>query len=654
MKLSVIIVNYNVRHFLEQCLHSVFKAAAGLETEVFVVDNASVDGSCRMIREKFPETKLIENQKNKGFSVANNQAIRNACGEYILLLNPDTMVDEDCFTQTVQFMDEHPDSGGLGVRMIDGKGKFLPESKRGLPTPLVAFYKIFGLSALFPRSKKFGKYHLTFLDENKVHAVDVLCGAFMMLRRKALDRTGLLDESFFMYGEDIDLSYRILKAGYRNYYYPGSTIIHYKGESTKKNSLNYVRIFYSAMIIFARKHFSSGKAEIFSFFIHLAIWFRALIAVVKRVFFKIYLPLLDALLIYAGFYLILPVWERTMHEPGYYPAIYLTGIVPAYILFWLAGAAITGGYRKPVSLFRLERGLLWGSIALLLTYSLIPEELRFSRVMIILGSLWAMMILPIFRIVLNILKIKGFEIKLEKSGRTAIVGSFPEITRVTAMLNMAIPKPNITGYVSLSDSENEGDYLGPVDRIREIVRINRIEEVIFCSENLRSNEIIKAMLDLADLDIDFKIAPPESLSIIGSNSIHTAGDLYTVDINAISRPGNRRTKRSFDITVSILLLLCIWISIWLVKNKHQFLKNILMVLAGRLSWVGYIPGEENQTSLPAIKKGILHPGSLFGGILLDSKRKKQLNILYAKNYRIWNDMEMVSRNWNRLDSIADE
>ena len=219
MKLSVIIVNYNVEHFLEQCLLSVRRSSYGIQVETFVVDNNSIDGSVKMVNEKFPEVSIIANRENIGFSRANNQAIQKARGEYILLLNPDTVVEEHTFSKCLDFMDNHPIAGGLGVKMIDGKGKFLPESKRGLPTPSVAFYKIFGLSKLFPRSKKIGQYHLGYLSKNKNHEVQILSGAFMLLKRKALDKVGLLDESFFMYGEDIDLSYRILTGGYKNYYF---------------------------------------------------------------------------------------------------------------------------------------------------------------------------------------------------------------------------------------------------------------------------------------------------------------------------------------------------------------------------------------------------------------------------------------------------
>jgi len=261
MKLSVIIVNYNVQHFLEQCLHSVRKASKNISVEIFVVDNNSVDGSVQMVKEKFPEVLLIENKKNTGFSYANNQAIKISKGEYVLLLNPDTVVEEDTFEKVISFMDSHPDAGGLGVKMLDGKGNFLPESKRGLPTPAVAFYKIFGFSKLFPRSKTFGKYHLGFLDKDKTHEVEILSGAFMLMRKSVLDKVGLLDETFFMYGEDIDLSYRIILGGYKNYYFPETRIIHYKGESTKKSSVNYVFVFLQSNGHFCAKAFFTEQCK---------------------------------------------------------------------------------------------------------------------------------------------------------------------------------------------------------------------------------------------------------------------------------------------------------------------------------------------------------------------------------------------------------
>jgi len=648
MKLSVVIVNYNVRHFLEQCLHSVFKAIGNIPAEVFVVDNNSVDGSCNMAREKFPQVILIENKKNYGFSYANNQAIKQATGEYILLLNPDTVVEETTFEKVSAFMDNTPDAGGLGVKMIDGKGNFLPESKRGLPTPWVAFYKIFGLSRLFPKSKKFGRYHLSFLDENKTHQVDVLAGAFMLLRKTALDKTGLLDEDFFMYGEDIDLSYRITKSGYRNYYFPETTIIHYKGESTKKGSVNYVKVFYSAMAIFARKHFSKGNARFFSFFISLAIWFRALLAVASRFSAALFLPVFDALLIFSGFLFLIPYWENLNYNPGYYPPVFLNAVVPAYIVFWLSGIFFSGGYRKPVRLVPIFRGLIWGTIAILLAYSLIDEKYRFSRALILLSSGWAVFILSAARVILSILKPGRFRLGLAKTKRIAIIGHKNEAQRVDALLKQSVSGAEVAGFVAIDGSDSGKDYIGNIGQIEEIIRVNKVDELIFCAENLSSGEIIKAMLDLSKLNVDYKIAPPESLSIIGSNSIHTAGDLYVVNVNAISKTRNKRQKRAFDFSAGLAALVLSPVVLWFYRDKSGFLKNIIGTISGKISWVGFIPGAHTHDGLPVLKPGILNPGDLYKGFQLNQAKKIQVNLIYAKDYNLLTDLEIILKNLRTL------
>jgi len=280
MNLSVIIVSYNVSYFLEQCLKSVIQASHSLDIDIFVVDNCSDDDSVHMVQTRFPRVKLIINQDNKGFSKANNQAIRQSVSDYVLLLNPDTVIEEDALIKTFNFMEMHPEAGGLGIKMIDGYGHFLPESKRGLPTPWASFCKMSHLSQLFPRSSYFNRYHLGYLAENETNKIEVLAGAFMLLRRKVLDTIGLLDEDFFMYGEDIDLSFRITKAGNFNYYFPETRMIHYKGESTRKSSLNYVRLFYGAMLIFARKHFAGKNERLLSLVILPGVYFRAAIAMI--------------------------------------------------------------------------------------------------------------------------------------------------------------------------------------------------------------------------------------------------------------------------------------------------------------------------------------------------------------------------------------
>jgi len=645
MKLSIIIVNYNVKYFLEQCLHAAQKAALKVTSEIIVVDNDSVDGSCQMVSEKFPEVQLISNKENVGFSKANNQAIRIAKGEYILLLNPDTVVEEDSFLKIVGFMDITPDAGGLGVKMIDGKGHFLPESKRGLPTPEVAFWKMFGFSRLFPHSKRFGRYHLGYLSNNEIHEVDVLAGAFMLLRRETLDKVGLLDEDYFMYGEDIDLSYRITLGGYKNYYFPETTIIHYKGESTKKGSINYVKVFYNAMIIFARKHFSKGNARRYSILINLAIYFTAFLSLAGRFLKAILLPLADALFIYLGFAILLPNWEAYKFQRGYYPPEYLHVAVPIYILIWISCIWANGGYRKSIEFTRIFKGLAWGVLSILVFYSLIDESMRYSRAMLIMGSAWAFVMLPSYRYLISRLRIVGLDLELGKQKRIAIVADENEASRISDLLISSDLKLENLGFVSPNERIHRQSYLGSIPQLPEIIRINKIDELIFSSEDIPSQEIIRIMLDLTGLDIDYKIAPPESLSIIGSNSISTAGDLYVVHINSISTEKNKQNKRVFDLTVSIFLLILSPVLTAFVENIPGYLRNIFEVMSGRKSWVGYNSGNRNH--LPAIKSGILTPASIFPETISD-KKKDELDIIYAKDYRILNDFEIIRKSWRKI------
>ncbi|MDQ3073649.1 MAG: glycosyltransferase, partial [Bacteroidota bacterium] len=399
MKISVIIVNYKVKHFLELAIASTLRSLEYMNgknpswnSEIWVVDNNSSDGSVEMVEGTFPEVMVISNNENTGFSVANNQAIRQSRGEFILLLNPDTVMEESTLYDTLTYMDSRREIGGLGVMMIDGGGNFLPESKRGLPWPDVAFYKISGLSRLFSKSKIFGRYHLGFLDKDDINEVDILPGAFMLLRNEALNKAGLLDEQFFMYGEDVDLSYRIQLAGYQNIYFPKTRIIHYKGESTKKGSLNYVFVFYKAMAIFARKHFSKRNADLFSSFIYAGIYLRAAIAVFYRAVMWLLLPFLDALVLYFFMGFFVDYWEQTIkYIPGgkYYPPELMNLWVPFYILLWMMGLFVSGGYQKPYSFRKIIRGAGIGTLSIITLYAFLDEGHRFSRAIIGFGAVIA-------------------------------------------------------------------------------------------------------------------------------------------------------------------------------------------------------------------------------------------------------------------------
>lgn len=280
MELSVIIVNYNVREFIEQCLTSVQAAMINLneEGEIIVVDNNSTDGSIEFLQKKFTGVKYITNKENLGFAKACNQGIRISSGKYVLFLNPDTIVPGECFQTCFSFFVSHDEVGAVGVKMMNEKGRYLKESKRGFPSPTASFFKLFGLARLFPKSKLFARYYLGHLDANKNHEVDVVAGAFMMVPREILDKVGGFDESFFMYGEDIDLSYRIQKAGYKNYYLAETYIIHFKGKSSQQKNSDRTRIFYGAMDTFVKKHYANEKNPLFLLFIRAGIGVRKMMA----------------------------------------------------------------------------------------------------------------------------------------------------------------------------------------------------------------------------------------------------------------------------------------------------------------------------------------------------------------------------------------
>ncbi|MDZ7881339.1 MAG: glycosyltransferase [Saprospiraceae bacterium] len=646
MKLAVIIVNYNVRHFLEQALLSVRKAAEGLSVETWVVDNNSVDDSVAMVQQKFPEVMLIANRENVGFSTANNQAIRLSTAEYVLLLNPDTVVQADTFQKTLDFMDSRPDIGGLGVRTIDGSGTFLPESKRGFPSPWVAFCKAFGLSALFPKSPLFNRYYLGYLSEFESHEIDVLVGSFMLMRRSILDKIGLLDEAFFMYGEDIDLSYRIVKGGFKNYYFADTTIIHYKGESTKKGSLNYVRVFYGAMIIFAKKHFQGQEAASFITLMQAAVWFRAAVTVVTALLKKIYLPVVDALLIFTGLFFLKTFWSNYYFDnQNHIKSVFLYVNAPIYISLWLLTIYMSGGYDLPVSLRRVLRGVFVGTFAAAAVYGFLDMPFRSSRMLIVLGALWVAMALVGLRFLLHFLKNRNFKLGTEGVQNLVIVGSKTEAERVLTLLNQANVTKNFIGIVNPDATNDHDNFLGSLRQLSEIVRIYRVEEVIFCGRDVPANDIMALMSELG-AGIDLRIVPEESQSIIGSSDKNTKGELYTIDIRFnIAQPIHRRNKRLFDVVLSAAFLCIFPIFIFFIKNKKTFLTNAWSILIGNKTWVAYASQATNDKSsfenLPRLKQGIFSPLHAANLSEPNAPTIHRLNFLYAKDYDVWRDAEIV-------------
>ncbi|MFM1898621.1 MAG: hypothetical protein RL577_861 [Bacteroidota bacterium] len=640
MDLSVVIVNYNVKHFLEQVLLSVEKASRGLQVETWVVDNNSVDGSVDMLRAKFPEVKLIANTDNTGFSKANNQAIKQSSGEYILLLNPDTVVQEDTFHQCLNYMRSHPNVGGLGVRMIDGKGRFLPESKRGLPSPKVALYKMSGLSTLFPKSREFGRYHLKYLPEFETHEIDVLAGAFMMMPKRVLDEIGLLDERFFMYGEDIDLSYRITLAGYKNVYFPDTTIIHYKGESTKKGSANYVKVFYNAMVLFAQKHYSGPMAGSFARIISVAIYMRALMALVHRLGKRVALPLVDFFSALLAFSFLANYWEiNHKFVRGYYPDAYYGLHLPAYTLVLMAFVYLSGGYDRPLSFRRTLRGAAAGALVLLALYGLFPKEWQFSRAILGLGSMFAAAIFELSRFVFS--RGQLFSSRMDTARKIAIVAGEEECTRIRNLLLQSHIDADAMHWVSVQEPKPLGAIAG-LSQLSELVEVHRINTLIFSGKDVGSDRIMAFMTSSNRSGLQVKIAPERSNAIIGSDSKDEPGELFTVDVrHRLSEPQHRRNKRIMDVAISVLGLLLLPVLLCF-KNARNSIRHLPVVLMGAKTWVGY--GQDvSAYDLPQLKPGVWSAAGKFAGTTFENDALS----LYARDYSVYLDVELI---WNAIRS----
>lgn len=644
MNLSIIIVNYNVAYFLEQCLSSIYQSCRVYEFEVIVIDNASIDRSAEMVKTKFPQVQWVGNSKNVGFSKANNQGIALAKGKYILLLNPDTVVEEETFSKVIQKMEEDERIGGLGVRMVDGKGNFLPESKRGLPTPSVAFYKIFGLSSLFPKSRIFGKYHLGYLDPHKTHEVDVLSGAFVCVRKAVLDQIGLLDETFFMYGEDIDLSFRISKAGFKNIYFPETTIIHYKGESTKKSSVNYVLVFYKAMSIFAKKHFSQNHAILFSLLIHFGIFTRATLALVNRGVKKLFPILWTGGSMLVGLYLLTTPWKNQNIS---FPELAFTFLIPSYFVLWSSTNLLFGTYDSPFKISKAIKGTLVGTLIILSIYALLPKDLQFSRLYILIGGLWFISWTFIDKFIQFYLFRQENGWNPMRKNRFLIVGDSEEYHRIKNLLIQNIQDIDYMHGVYIHQPYLEAKV--SLENWIDTTYFNNYDEIVFSAKNLDASKIIFYMSQIKNKALDFKIAQPEADFIIGSNSIDAQGEAYRVNINPLSRPENLRSKRFLDFLLSLILLLFSPILIWFYKRKKRFLKNVWDVFISKKTWIGFkLDKTENiDPYLPRIKTGIFTPLDLSKAI--NPNQQDKFNLIYARDYSVGQDLTFFLKSIPKLD-----
>lgn len=562
--ISVVIVNYNVKEYLEQALLSIKKALANFPYEIFVVDNASVDGSVPYIKKRFPGINLIALKENIGFGRANNIALKQARGEYIVLINPDTVVQEGTFVELLQFFEEHPDAGAVTPKILNSDGSFSVDCRHSIPTPMIAFWKVIGFSKLFPKSKIFARYNLTYLDENEIYAVPAISGSFMMVKKSVLDVTGDFDERFFMYCEDIDLCHRINERGYKIYYVPTTDIVHYKGESTKKNNLDYIKTFHRSLYQFFQKYYGKRHLIFFRWFIILGIFFRGIFIYLNNLLHN-HFPLLADTFILNGVILIAFItrfsFRRGFYWDDFFHDYFVIHLISTAIFLALAFyLEVYPKHRFSVQAI-IKTNIL--TFVLLASLTFFFNQFAYSRLVVMVAAVFSPLFMLLWRVILKQFY-KGEKSAWGKdifSKRTVLVGEGRGVARLyQKIMNMKDISYDMLGIVTIANRSNPGnndkfEILGRLDDLPQLVRFYRIRQVIFATEKLSYEQILRTMSRIENPFVEFKIVPSNLEVMIGKSNIERLDDYPLLEIEyAIGKPFNRFVKRGFDILVSSLIV----------------------------------------------------------------------------------------------------
>ncbi len=685
-KLSIIIVSYNVREFLEQALRSIERAVRDIDHEIFIVDNNSADGSADMVAKKFPNIHLLCNTENLGFARANNQVLKKCSGEYICLINPDTIVQEDTFIKLLAFMEDRPEAGMVGCKILNPDGTLQLACRRSFPTPWVAFSKIIGLAWLFPRSRLFGRYNLTFLDENEIAQVDAISGSFMLVRKKAVDEVGPLDESFFMYGEDLDWCYRINKAGWKIYYVPITKIVHFKGESSKRSPFEQRRLFYDAMRRFVRKHFRRGQAWVPSWALIVAIYIRSLFSHAFAALRMLMWPFVD----FIGLSLSLAVAIYIRFQP-LFPVREFLVVHLIYSSVWLLSLVLHGCYHRwKFSAVKAASAVLLGWV-MNSAITFFFKEIGFSRLVVLYAGGLNLILLAGWRFALKVIAQISWYLFSNNLGRLVLnrnallVGDRESCAHILQRLKKRLDANYSVKGVVLAHSEMENEQVSSVpvyiglDHINELIKREKIQEVIFATDRIPYNQML-SVIAASSSRVNFKLIPSSMAVMIGKASVEYIDDIPVMEIDyRLHSRTYQIIKRITDVAVCLLTSpITIPLIFWLryvrripVRRKRYLglhgkpfsltvfaadgyrphwtwqLIKMRAIFKGDMSLVGrQLTDEANLSALSlSIKPGLTSLEYLHEGNSVTSVEREKYHLYYLKNYSVYLDAEILIKSW---------
>ncbi len=657
MLLSVIIVNYNVRQFLENALTSISRAIEGMQAEVLVVDNASRDNSVAMVEKTFPWVQVIANRENVGFARANNQALRVAQGKYILLINPDTVVQEETFRVMIRYLDSHPEVGLAGCKVLNPDGSFQLPCRRSFPTPWVAFTKMFGLAGLFPRSRLFGKYNLTYLSPDATYPVDAVSGSFMMVRRDVYEKIGGLDEAFFMYGEDLDWCFRVKEAGFAVAYVHETSIIHFRGQSTRRSDINEVRVFYKAMELFVAKHFRGSLVQ--RFFLSIGIALREVLAWMSRIAVPLILMTVDVLLVDVALVASAVLYFRN-------PSGFINGANP---VVWIApsllvvlGMSAAGSYlSNRYAASRAAMGVLGGYV-LISAAVFFFKEFAYSRAVVVISGAVAIVLIPAYRIVLHRFRLRRTRSGQRRTllgGRTLIVGigdSARELLRrIRGRMEGAYDVIGLVDTSGLHVGEviDGVEVVASMENVGKVIDAMRVSDVIFSTDGLSYGELLSVITRSNNSTVNFRLVPTSLEAIIGKTSVDQLDTLPLVDIEYnLHLPSHRLLKRVMDFGVALCGVVLLYLPLRGWRNDGRVVHRLPQVLGGSRSLVG-LPADDDGRLAERLSQRCggadLGPIGITGLIQVNhhpgmtEEEMERYALFYAKNHSLALDLEILGK-----------